>query len=67
MAEQTKNFLIKLSEDPETVKRFRKDPRTVMREFNVPEAHQALILAGDKEGLKKEAGLDDTHANFIIV
>lgn len=67
MSEQTKDFLIKLSEDPETVERFRKDPRTVMREYNVPETHQSLILAGDKEGLKKEAGLDDTHADLIIV
>lgn len=67
MSNATRDFLIRLGEDPETLERFRKDPNAVMNEHDVPEDHQALILADDREALKKKAGIDDEQARFIIV
>lgn len=67
MSEQTRKFIAALGEDPETLKRFRADPKAIMEEFNVPEVHQQLILADDKDGLKKEAGLDDAEVRLIIM
>lgn len=67
MSDKTKAFLVALGENPETVARFRADPKAVMVAHGVPEAHQLLILKGDKAGLVTAAGLDDFHANFFIV
>lgn len=66
MSRKTKDFLIKLGEDPDTRARFREDPRAVMREHGVPDDHQELIVNGDKEGLKKKADLDEAHVNLFI-
>lgn len=67
MSQKTKDFLIKLGQDPETLARFRKDPKSVMVEHEVPEDHQELITSGDKDKLKEEADLEDAHVNFLVV
>lgn len=67
MSEQTKAFLIKLGEDPNTLAQFRRDAGAVMAEHGIPESHQQLILAGDKQKLIEVAGLDETQARFLIV
>lgn len=66
MSEKTRNFLLKLGEDPETADRYRTDPKAVMDKHGVPEDHQKLLLDGDVEGLRKAADLEDAHVNFII-
>lgn len=67
MSEQTRAFLIKLGEDPNTLAEFRRDAGAVMAEHGVPEAHQQLILSGDKQKLIDVAGLDEDEARFLIV
>lgn len=67
MSDNTRKFLSTLAEDPETLERFKKDPEAVMSEFDVPEAHQKLILEGDKKKLAQEAGLDDNKMQLIIL
>ena len=69
MSNKTRAFLTRLGEDPDTLDRFQKDPRGVMKEHDVPEDHQALIVSNtpeDRERLKKEADVEDAHLNFII-
>ncbi len=67
MSETTRKLLAALAEDPETLERFKQDPKAVMKAFDVPENHQQLILADDKEALKREAGLDDQALKYIIL
>lgn len=67
MSQKTRDFLIKLGEDRDLVARFQEDPHTVMREHEVPEDHQKLIVSGDKDKLKEEADLEDAHVNFLIL
>jgi hypothetical protein len=67
MSETTRKFLLALGENPRLVEDFKNDPNAVMSKHGVPEEHQKMILAGDHDGLKKSAGLDDTALRFIIV
>lgn len=67
MSDNTRKLLSSLAEDPETLERFNKDPQSVMNEFDVPEAHQKLILAKDKDQLAKETGLDQNKMQLIIL
>lgn len=67
MSENTRKFLSSLAEDPETLERFRKDPDSVMNEFDVPDAHQKLILDKDKAKLAQETGLDQNKMQLIIL
>lgn len=67
MSKNTREFIAALADDPETLERFKMDPENVMKEFDVPEDHQKMLRSGDKEGLIKAAGIDDSHAQFIIV
>lgn len=67
MSEQTKAFLIKLGENPNTLAEVRRNASAVMTEHGVPEAHQQLILSGDKQQLIEVAGLDEAQARFMIV
>jgi len=67
MSDNTRKLIAALADDPDTLERFKKDPESVMKEYDVPEDHQKMLLAGDKQGVVKAAGLDDSHADFIIV
>lgn len=67
MSDNTRKLVAALSEDPETLERFKQEPKTVMDEYGVPEAHQEHFLAGDKEALRREAGLDDNAVKLLIV
>lgn len=67
MSENTRKLVAALGEDPETRERFKNDPKAVMDEFGVPEDHQKHFLAGDKEALRREAGLDDKAVRLLIV
>lgn len=67
MSDTTRKFLLALGENPKLVEEFKSDPTGVMSQHGVPEDHQKMILAGDHDGLKKSAGLDDTALRFIIV
>jgi hypothetical protein len=66
MSEKTKKLLTDLGANPNLVEKFKKDPRRVMDQYEVPDNHQQLIIDGDKEGLIKEADLGEEHAQFII-
>lgn len=66
MSENLKDFLVKLSEDPEFQDKFRQDPHGAMDQHGLAEEHKSLVLRRDKEGLQKEAGLDDAQTNAII-
>lgn len=67
MSDNTRKLLSSLAEDPETLERFKKDPQSVMNEFGVPETHQKLILAKDKDQLAEETGLDQNKMQLIIL
>jgi len=67
MSQKTVNFLLKLGEDMLLAEKYKADPKGTMDAHDVPEEHQKMIMNGDKEGLKKSAGVDDTVANFLIV
>jgi hypothetical protein len=67
MSDNTHKLLSSLAEDPETLERFKKDPEGVMNEYGVPEEHQKLIRAGDKDKLAEAAGVDQKKLQFLIV
>lgn len=67
MSENTRKLIAALADDPETLERFKEDPHGVMKAYDVPEDHQKMILSGDKKGVVKAAGLDDSHADFLII
>ncbi len=66
MSEKLKTLVHKLGQDPTLVDRFKKDPEAVMEAHDLSDEHKDLIRNKDKEGIKKAAGLDDAHMNFII-
>lgn len=66
MSENLKSFLKALAEDPEKKARFKENPHAVMDEHGVEEKHKQMILAGEKDKLKEDAGLDDAETNMII-
>ncbi|NEZ04320.1 hypothetical protein G4Y73_09205 [Wenzhouxiangella sp. XN201] len=67
MSEKTRKFVAVLGEDPETLERFKQDPKAVMDEYGVPEEHQKHFLSGDKDALRREAGVDDAAVQLLIV
>ena len=67
MSENTRKLLSGLAEDPEMLERFKQDPRAVMNELGVSDAHQELVLKGDKKKLAEEAGVDDQTLKFVIL
>jgi hypothetical protein len=67
MSDNTRKLVSALGDDPETLEQFKKDPKAVMDKFGVPEDHQKLILADDKDALKKAAGLHDGELRLIIM
>jgi len=66
MSEKTRKLLTDLGANPNLVDKFKKDPTRVMVQYEVPEDHQKMIIEGDKDGLKKAAGLDEDTLQFII-
>lgn len=67
MPENTRNFLKAVGSNPELAKRFRKEPKAVMDEHKVPAEHQKLILAGDRDGLQRAAGLSEEEVRWFIL
>jgi hypothetical protein len=67
MSEKTRKFLLALGENPKLVEEFKQDPTAVMSKYEVPDDHQEMIRAGDQDGLKKSAGLDDDTLQFMIL
>jgi hypothetical protein len=67
MSENTRKLVAVLGEDPETLERFKQDPKAVMDEYGVPEEHQKHFLSGDKDALRREAGVDDNALQLLIV
>lgn len=67
MSDNTRKFLLALGENPKLVEAFKQDPTAVMTSHEVPADHQKLILAGDHDGLKKQADIDDQTLRFIIL
>lgn len=67
MSDNTRKLVAALCEDPETLERFKNEPKAVMDEFGVPEDHQKHFLSGDKDALRREAGVDDNSLQLLIV
>lgn len=67
MSDNTRRFLLALGEDPKLVESFKNDPTGVMSKHEVPIDHQKMILSGDHDGLKKEAGIGDNELQFLII
>jgi hypothetical protein len=67
MSDNTRKFLLALGENPKLAEEFKQDPTAVMNRHEVPEDHQKMILAGDHDGLKKSADVDDNTLKFLIL
>lgn len=67
MSEKLKSFINNMGKDPEVLERYKQDPEAVMEEHGLSDAHKALVRNGDKEKIKKEAGVEDAHVNFLIL
>lgn len=67
MSKELKDFLHKLADDPETLRRFREDPHGVMAEHDVPDEHKQMVLDGDKESIKQATGADDAEVSKFVV
>lgn len=67
MSEKTRKLVAVLGEDPETLERFKQNPKAVMDEYGVPEDHQKHFLSGDKDALRRDAGVDDSALQLLIV
>lgn len=67
MSENLKNFLHKLADDPETLRRFREDPHGVMDEHDVPDEHKKMVLDRDKDSIQQATGADDAEVSKFVV
>jgi len=67
MSGNLKAFLEDLGKDPEKLAKFKQDPHGAMDEHGLSDEHKQLVLSGDKEKIKEEAGADDATVNLLIV
>ena len=67
MSEQLNKFIKNLGQDPDVLERYKQDPEAVMEEHGLSDDHKQLVRDRDKEGIKKEAGVEDAHVNFIVL
>lgn len=67
MAENLKNFIKKISEDPAELQNYRSDPHGTMDKHGLSDEEKRIVTEKDKEALKKESGLDDAQVNALII
>lgn len=67
MAENLKQFLKRMGEDPNFREKFKQNPDEAMEEHELSDEHKELVKSGDKNKLKDETGMDDAEMNFIIM
>lgn len=67
MAENLKNFIKKISEDPSELQEYRNDPHGTMDKHDLSDEEKRIVKEKDKEALKREAGLDDAQVNALII
>lgn len=67
MAENLKNFIKKISEDPAELQNYRNDPHGTMDKHGLSDEEKRIVTEKDKEALKKESGLDDAQVNALII
>jgi hypothetical protein len=59
-------FVRDLSEHPDKVSEFEKDPRAVMEKAGLTHAEQTLILSGNEELITQALGIETTALRFIF-
>lgn len=67
MSEKLNTFIKKLGQNPDVLERYKQDPEAVMEEHGLSDEHKEMVRSGDKEQIKKEAGVEDAHVNFIVL
>jgi hypothetical protein len=62
-----KQFLYKLAEDPEALQKYKKNPRSYMREIGLPELEVEAVMAGNLTDIRQILHDDNGNGTNVVV